>query len=80
MSKGKSFKLLGLMCEEGLSFFDDLGQRLAAATYNSYERSFLYLMAKYADDMALIVGSNNAITIPLQMDNIEKWAEKKICD
>jgi len=34
------------------------------------------MMAKYADDMALIVGSNDAITIPQEMDNIGKWTEK----
>jgi len=33
-------------------------------------------MAKYADEIALIVGSNDAITMPQEMDNIEKWAEK----
>jgi len=30
------------------------------------------MMAKYADDMALIVSSNDVITIPQEIDNIEK--------
>jgi len=37
-----AFKTFGLICDSGLSLFDDLGGRLAAVTGNPRERSFLY--------------------------------------
>jgi len=37
-----AFETFGPICESGLSFFDDLGGRLAAVTGNPRERSFLY--------------------------------------
>jgi hypothetical protein len=37
-----AFESLGPICEEGLAFFDEVGERLVAATGDPRERSFLY--------------------------------------